>query len=87
MEFLSGPHLIDLVIGVTLLEGLALMAYHRASGKGVAPRDFIVNWLSGLCLMFALRAAVAAAWWGWAALWLLAAGLAHAVDLWARWRR
>ncbi len=79
--------LIEIIIGFTLLEGAALLVYHRRSGKGVAPREFVANLLSGLCLMLALRGALAGSWWGWTVLLLLGSGLAHAGDLWRRWQR
>lgn len=78
--------IIDLLIGFTLLEGLALLAYHRVTGLGVRPRDFLANLVSGLCLMCALRAALSGAVWPWIGGWLAAAGLAHAFDLVRRWR-
>ena len=79
--------LVDLVIAFTLIEGAALLLYHRAAGRGVAPRDFLLNMASGLCLMLALRAFARDAGVTWIALCLLSAGLAHGADLWMRWRR
>ena len=79
--------LIDIVIVFTLIEGATLVAYHRITGKGVAPTEFAANLCSGLCLMLALRTALSGAWWGWTALLLLGSGLAHASDLWRRWQR
>ncbi|RYF35308.1 MAG: hypothetical protein EOO26_01275 [Comamonadaceae bacterium] len=79
--------IIDVLIAFTLLEGLALLVHHRMTGLGVRPRDFLANLVSGLCLMCALRAALAGAVWPWIAVWLAAAGLAHGFDLVRRWRR
>ena len=79
--------LIDVVIGLTLLEGLALAFYHRGTGRGIAPRDLIPNLGAGLALMGAVRAGLSDAGWGWMAGALLLAGLMHAADLRARWRR
>ena len=79
--------LIDLVIAFTVVEGAALALYRRVSGKGVAPRDFALNLVSGLCLMLALRSLAQDAGAAWTAAWLLAAGLAHGSDLLLRWRR
>jgi hypothetical protein len=79
--------LVDLVIGLTLLEGAALVVLHRATGRGVAPGDFLLNMASGVLLMLALRCAVHDAGLPSIALCLLAAGLAHAADLSRRWRR
>ena len=83
---LAGPRLIELIIAVTLLEGVALTAYHRTTGKGVAPKEFAANLLSGLCLMFALRNALLGQSGALTALFLSASGLIHAADLWRRWK-
>jgi hypothetical protein len=64
-----------------------LVVYHRSTGKGVAPRDFLANMVSGLCLMLALRGLAVDAGAAWVALCLLAAGVAHGTDLLLRWRR
>ncbi len=79
--------LVDAVILLTLLEAAALAAYRHRTGAGVALRDFIVNLGSGLCLMLALRGALAGAGGVAIAAWLLAAGLLHAADLALRWSR
>ena len=84
---MDGLHLIDLVIAITVLEGLALALYHWRTGRGMAPRDFVPNLVAGLALMLALRAGQSSAAWHWVAIALLAAGLAHATDLRYRWRR
>ncbi len=81
------PRWIDAVIVLTVLEGLWLWRRHRRGLPGIPPRDFAFNWLSGLCLMAALRGAVAG--WGmlWVLGWLSASGVVHAVDLKRRWGR
>jgi hypothetical protein len=84
-EFLTSARLIDVVIAFTVLEGLALAVYHRLSGRGLAARDYAANLLAGLCLMLAVRGAVRGAQWQWVGLYLSAAGLIHAADLWWRW--
>ena len=83
--FFSVTRLIDLVIGVTLLEALALWLWHRRTGRGVAPGQWALNLLSGLCLMAAVRGALTGAPWYAVALWLAAAGAMHAGDLARRW--
>ncbi len=85
--FVAGTWLIDAVIGFTLVEGVALALYHRQTGRGVAVGEFAANLAAGLCLMLALRGAVADAGWPWVVLCLLGAGVAHGTDLWRRWRR
>ena len=86
-ESLNLASLIDAVIAFTLIEGAALVLYHRVTGKGVAPREFLANLVSGLCLMLALRCIAHDIGTAWIALCLLAAGAAHGTDLWMRWRR
>ncbi|WP_395688764.1 hypothetical protein [Caenimonas koreensis] len=86
-EFLSGTRLVDLVIALSVLEGLALALYHRATSRGIPPGDYALNLLSGLCLMLAVRSQLAGENLLWLAAWLLAAGVAHWADIWRRWRR
>lgn len=78
--------IVDLVLGLTLLEAVALVAYHRRTGRGVAPADLAGNLLAGVCLLLALRGALAGAWWGWIALCLSGSLVAHLADLRRRWR-
>ncbi len=84
-SFLSGSRLVDIVIALTFVEAVVLMVYHRSTGRGVAPRDFLLNMLSGLCLMLALRNALNNTGWPWIALLLSSAGLLHALDMGRRW--
>jgi hypothetical protein len=80
-------HLVDAVIALTLLELLALFVIHRRSGAGVAPREIVLNLLSGLALMVALRAALAHSGAVVILSALLVAGVLHSIDLHRRWRR
>ena len=86
-QALADGSLVDVVMAVTVLEALALLVYRARTGKGVAANQFLVNLLSGLSLMLALRLVLASAWWGWVATCLLLSGLLHATDLWRRWER
>ena len=87
IETFSIAQVIDAVIVFTLVECLALVAYHRSTGRGVEVRDFFANMVSGLCLMFALRCLATDAGVATVALFLLAAGVAHGVDILMRWKR
>jgi len=87
MDSISSSQLIDIIIAVTLLECSALMVYHRRTGRGLAPNDYLLNLAAGIGLMLALRSALADAGWLWMVLCLTAAGLAHGTDLWSRWKR
>jgi hypothetical protein len=79
--------LLDAVIVFTVLEGIGLWLHHRFTGQGLAPDDYALNMLSGLCLMLAVRAALASVAWPWIAVCLSASGLAHGWDMVRRWRR
>ncbi len=78
--------LIDVIVGVTVVEVLVLLLWHRATGHGVAPRDLLPSIAAGLLLMAALRLAVSGAAMPWLVLCFLGSGLAHAADLRRRWR-
>lgn len=87
IENINVARIIDAVIVFTLIEGMVLVLYRRSTGRGVAVRDFLVNMVSGLCLMLALRCLATDAGTASVALFLLAAGVAHGVDMLMRWRR
>lgn len=82
--FASG-RVVDLILVFTVLEGLALVAYHRRTGRGPTPADLLGNLASGVALMLALRGALVGAWWGWIGLCLAGSLLAHLADLRRRW--
>jgi len=75
---LADPRVIDAILLLVVLEALVVV---RQGRLGILP-----TLLSGAALLLAVRAALA----GWGeeaiALALLVAGVAHAIDLWLRWR-
>ena len=79
--------LVDAVIVLTLIETFALWLHHRRSGRGVALSEVGLNLMSGLCLMLALRVALAGDSLWLVAAALLAAGILHALDIRRRWQR
>lgn len=78
---------VDGVLAFAVLEALVLAVCCHRSARGPRFAELVPNLTAGLCLMLALRAALAQSGWHWMALWLACAGAAHAVDLWFRWRR
>jgi hypothetical protein len=78
--------IVDFAIAFAVIETLVLVLRHRRTGRGIAPADLLPNIAAGLCLMLALRAALAQADWGWIVLPLAASGMAHAIDLRRRTR-
>ena len=79
--------LVNLAIGITLAEWLALAIYHRLTGRGLPTEAYALNLLSGLCLMLALRSALYGEAWWWGAGFLAASGVAHVTYLRRRWQR
>jgi hypothetical protein len=88
MEILiSSGRIADFVLGLVLIEAVALFAYHRLGGRGVSPVELLANLAAGGSLLLALRGALVDAWWGWIAAALAGALVAHVADLILRWRR
>ena len=85
--WIEGGQIVDLIIGLILIEASCLMAYHRITQRGLALQEYGLNLASGLFLMLALRATLAHLSWIWIAASLSAAGLAHGVDMLLRFKR
>jgi hypothetical protein len=79
--------LVDFVIVATLIEFFVLRTLHAKKGVGVAPKDFALNMLSGVCLMLALRVALSGGPLVLILITLSAAGLLHGLDIRRRWQR
>jgi hypothetical protein len=82
----SSGRIIEWILAGMVLEGIALAALHRRTGRGVAPRAFLANLLSGMCVLLAMRLVLGGAWWGFASAALLLALIFHVVDLTGKWR-
>lgn len=83
---IDSGRIVDLILIFVILEALAIFAYHRRRGRGLAPFQLAGLLLPGICLLLALRAALGDAAWPWVALWLTAALVLHLADLRQRWR-
>ena len=84
--FASG-HLVDFILVVVVLEAAALLVYWARAKRGVAPLDLLPNLCAGTFLLLALRGTLAGSGWMVTTLCLSAAGLAHLIDVYRRWRR
>ena len=73
--------LVNAVVVFALIELVALVAWHAVTGRGLSAPDLVANLSAGLCLLGALRSVLAGSAWPVCALWLAAAGAAHATDL------
>ena len=84
--FASG-HVVDAILLLVLAEAAALIALHRATGRGPPPAALLPNLAAGACLLLALRLALHGAPWPLLALCLLGSLAAHLADLRGRWGR
>lgn len=82
--FQSG-RIVDIVIGLMAIEAIVLIAYARATGRGVPSRQVLSNLAAGVCLFLALRLALTGAPWSWIGGALIASLAAHVADLKSRW--
>ena len=86
-DLFATGRIVDLILGLMVLEGLGLVLYRHKTGSGIAAKALAANLLAGGCLLLAVRLALAGAQWPWVSLWLAAALLAHLADLRSRWQR
>jgi hypothetical protein len=84
--FASG-RVVELILGLMVLEAAVLIAWRRRTGSGIAPLDLLINLCAGALLLLALRAAIIAPEPLAAAPFLAAALVAHVADLARRWKR
>jgi hypothetical protein len=85
-ELFASGHIIDLILVLVAVEVAALALWRRWSGNGPGLGAMAANLASGACLLLAVRAALVGAAWEWVAVALLGSLLAHAADLYGRWR-
>lgn len=70
----------DLALLALALEA-GVVAWRARRGRGPAPAEVAGVWVAGAGLLLALRGALTGARWGWVALPLAGAGVAHLADL------
>jgi hypothetical protein len=86
-EMFGSGRIVDLILGLIVLETAALMAYHKFTGGGIATTPLLTNMAAGSCLLLALRAALTGTHWRLIAVALGAAFAMHLLDLRSRWSR
>lgn len=77
---------VDAILAFMVAEGLVLIAYQRATGRGIAPASVVANLVAGGGLLLALRATLAGWGAGAVALCMALSFAAHLADLQRRWR-
>jgi hypothetical protein len=78
--FKSG-RVVDLILGVMVVETIALLLFRRVTGSGASPLDLLGQLLAGALLLVALRCALTGQDYRWTALFLAASLPAHLFDL------
>ncbi len=86
-QFFASGRVADLLLGILLLEAVAIAIYARVSADPGVFGRVAPSLLPGALLMIALRLALTGAWWGWIALAIAASLPAHLLDLRNRLRR
>jgi hypothetical protein len=84
-DMIINAALIDWILALVALEGVAVLGWRAFSGRGPQPLTFVSNLVAAAFLLVALRGAVSGASGAWIAACIFAACLAHFVDLAARW--
>ena len=85
--FIADGRIVGLALAMVLVELVILTGYFLRTGRGYAPSRLLLKLAPGACLMLALGAALRGSGNPWIALWLSAAGITHAADLWRGWPR
>ncbi len=83
-ELISSGRVVDLILGVIVIEVLVLPRWRRRQGGPSGRMAVLLASLPGIFLLLALRAALTRAGWGWIALFLAGSFPAHLADLWRR---
>lgn len=83
----TSGRIVDLMLLFIGIEIVALLAFRRRTGGGIAPMPLLTNIGAGGSLMLALRAELTGTGWPWVAAFLVVALVFHVVDLALRWQR
>jgi hypothetical protein len=85
-ELFASGQVVDAILLLVMGEVVGLSLLWRWTRRGIAPADLIPNILAGAFLLLTLRLAMGGVSWLLCSASLAAAGLAHAFDLYRRWR-
>jgi hypothetical protein len=86
-ELFASGRIVDIILGLIALEAAFFAALRSRSGLALDLTGLLYNSAAGAFLLLALRVALVQGHWIWAALSLLAALAAHALDVWRRLQR
>ncbi len=83
----DGGRVIDLILGLMVVEAIALAVLYYLTGRGIAPVRLWPNLFAGAFLMLALRASLTGAGAPAIGSWLALGLVGHLADLALRWPR
>ncbi len=81
-----GILLVEIIVGLVLLEAVALWIWFGRRGQAGLRSGAMASLAAGAALMLALRSALSGQNFLWVAFFLSVSGLAHLVDVRARWQ-
>ena len=84
-ELIASGRAIDGILALMLIESIALILIGRKLSRAIPAVQVLVSIGAGAALLLALRAALLGFAWQWISLWLVAALVAHILDLRYRW--
>lgn len=85
-SFFASGRVIDLILAMVALEGIALWLWSRRRPASLALPDLLGQVLAGVLLLLAVRCALVGADYRWTAVFLTASFPAHLFDLMRRAR-
>ena len=83
----DGGRVIDLILGLMVVEAISLAVLYYTTGRGIAPVCLWPNLCAGAFLLLALRASLAGAGATAIGSWLALGLVGHLADLALRWPR
>lgn len=87
VHFFTSGHAVDVVLVLMSLETAGILIYRRRTGYGVTAEELLGILIPGIWLLLALRGALAGGGVKLIAACLIAALVAHLLDLARRWQR
>jgi phosphate/sulfate permease len=84
-ELIATGRAVDGILALMLLESIALILIGRRLRRPISAVQVLVSIGAGAALLLALRGALLGSAWQWISLWLVAALVAHLLDLRYRW--
>ena len=73
-----------IILVLVVIEAVALVVFHRRTGRGIPVVPMVANLIAGGCLMLAIRSALLDHPWTWIGFFMASALIAHLIDFGSR---